>query len=351
MCRAQLLWIAVVAALAACSAGPAAAPADGADATAGSATIRVGEGLRATLVTDALQGPTQMTVGPDGRLWVAQLAGAEGAGEGQVVAVDAAGDVQVMLTDLDKPTGLAWLDGAWWIQTPDAVLRAEGTPPGEPAAVVDGLPSNGRSNGTLTPTPDGTLLFATSGRERDGGGVDDSGVLWELDPGAASDPAPVATGLKNAYAHAVVDGELWSTEIAEPIGGVAAPDELVRIRPGADHGWPACVGDRTPVAAYGGDDGSCADTVRPAATFGAGATPTSVVRDPFGDGLLVALWVAGDVVAVPRTDPTITAPPTPSEVVVDGLRRPQHLLVDGDGLLVSDHAAGEIWRVAVDGAG
>jgi glucose/arabinose dehydrogenase len=302
-------------------------------------------GLRVERVVTDLAGPTQMTFGPDGRLWVAQLSDGENERRGQVLAIDLdSGDREVVISGLDKPTGIAWLGGDLWIATRDALLRARG--PGsrvaEPDAVLSDLPNNGRSNGTLTPTPDGLLLYETSGREREGGFVEGSGTLWELDPAQPDDPQPVATGLKNAYAHVFDrDGVLWSTEIAEPIGGSAAPDELNRIERGADYGWPACVGDRQPVAAFGGDRERCQDTVRPVTQFGPGTTATAVVMNPFAAGeLIVTLWVAGQVVSV---DADGAREPRP---FLEGLPHPQSLLVDGDTLLVSDHEQGAIYRVS-----
>lgn len=301
------------------------------------------ERLAIQRVATGLDGPTQMIAGPDGRLWVAQLAGGENAGRGQVVAVDVASGAQdVLVDDLDKPTGLAWLDTSLWIATPTALLRADGQPPGRPEPAVTGLPNNGRSNGTLTLTPGGALLYETSGRERDGAAVDGSGALWVLDPRRPDTRAQVASGLKNAYAHVYDDrGQLWATEVAEPIGGVAAPDELNQIVLGGDYGWPACVGRQVPVEAFGGDDGRCARTRAPLLTFDEiGATPTSIVVSPFDDGhFVVALWNVGRVVTV------ATDGDAPPEDLVTGLTRPQHLLVDGDTLLVSDHERGSIWRV------
>lgn len=299
--------------------------------------------LRAEPVVSGLDGPTQMTFGPDDRLWIAQLNGGENERQGQVVAVDIdSGDRQVVLDGLDKPTGIAWLDGDLWIATRTALLRADGLPPGEPEMVLDDLPNNGRSQGTLTPTPDATLLFETSGRERRGGGaVEGSGTLWELDPTRPDAPRPVATGLKNAYAHVFDDdGVLWTTEIAEPVGGVAAPDELNRVEHGADYGWPACVGDRQPIASFGGDRERCARTVAPVTEFGPGVTATSVVVDPFVDAaFVVALWNAGQVVSVAADG---AGDPRP---LISGLPHPQHLLVDGDDLLVSDHQQGAVHRI------
>lgn len=289
-----------------------------------------------------LVGPTQMIDGPDGRLWVAQLNGPEGAGVGQVVAVDPdSGAREVLVDGLATPTGIAWLDGGLWISTPTALLRADGDPPGAPEVVLDGLPNNGRSAGTLTVTPDGALLFETSGRERDGAAVDRSGVLWRLDPTTPDRPVPLATGFKNAYAHVVgPGGDLWSTEVAEPVGGVRAADELNRVTVGADHGWPACVGDRTPVPAFGGDAATCRSTVAPVALFAPGATPTAVVRSPFDpQDFVVALWNVGRVVTVPADGGAPEAP------LLTGIANPQHLLVAGDALLVSDHETGTVLRV------
>jgi glucose/arabinose dehydrogenase len=152
----------------------------------------------------------------------------------------------------------------------------------------------------------------------------------------------VATGLKNAYAHVFdSDGALWTTEIAESIGDREAPDELNRVERGADYGWPACVGDRQPVASFGGDGERCQGTVRPVAEFGPSATATSIVVNPFADGeLIVTLWVTGQVVSV-EADGSSTP-----ELFIEGLPRPQSLLVDGDTLLVADHQQGAIYRVS-----
>lgn len=331
--------------LAACTAGGVGdGSAAGGDATARATPAVVAHDTRLGVErhVTGLVGPTQMITGPDGRLWVAQLGGPENAGDGQVVAVDPpSGDVEVLVDGLQKPTGIAWLDGGLWIATPTQLLRADGQPPGAPVTVLEGLANNGRSNGTLTVTPDGLLLYETSGRERDGGAVDGSGALWLLDPAEPDRPRQLASGLKNAYAHVYDrDGQLWSTEVAEPLGGVMAPDEVNRIDDGGDYGWPACVGDRLPVSAFGGDRERCGMTERPHVTFDPGVTPTSIVVSPFdADRVIVALWNTDRVVTVGMPEGG------DSELLLSGFRHPQHLLVDDDALLVSDHATGTIWQV------
>lgn len=344
----RFLILALSSLLAACAVIAGRGSADPGDQSSGDASevvAAVDDRLSVERHVTGLVGPTQMIAGPDGRLWVAQLGGPENAGDGQVVAVDPpSGDVAVLLEGLEKPTGIAWLDGSLWIATPTRLLRADGQPPGPPVVVLDGLPNNGRSQGTLTVTPDGLLLYETSGRERDGGPVDGSGSLWLLDPQQPDRPTRLASGLKNAYAQVHdADGRLWATEVAEPIGGVAAPDEVNRIDAGGDYGWPACVGDRMAVNSFGGDPERCGRTARPHATFEPGATPTSIVVSPFDEErLVVALWTTDRVVTVPLEDGG------PSEPLLTGFGHPQHLLVDGDALLVSDHATGTIWRVHAD---
>jgi glucose/arabinose dehydrogenase len=76
------------------------------------------------------------------------------------------------------------------------------------------------------------------------------------------------------------------------------------------------------------------------------STPASVAISPFAsDTLLVALWVAGEVVQVPITyvDDNAAGDPEP---FLSGVDQPQHLLVAPNGSLwVSDYAGGHIYRV------
>lgn len=299
-------------------------------------------------VVAGLERPTQMVVGPDGRLWAAQLAGAEGAGEGEIVAVDPdAGTLDVLADGLDKPTGLALLDGAVWIQQRRSLLRAplretaSGVSVGAPEVLLDGLPFNGRSEGTLTVTPQGTLLYETSGARSGADVVADSGRLWELDPHAPDSPRVVATGLKNAYAHTVLDdGSIVVTDVLEPLPGVEPDDEVNRLTaPGGDFGWPRCTGDNEPVTQLGATGQDCAGAMAPVARLGPGATPTAVVVAPWdSQSLLVARWNVGDVVRVPLSG-------GPPRTVLDLPGRPQHLLVQDDAVLVSDHQQGVVHRL------
>lgn len=322
---------------------------------------RLPSGFVDEIVVRGLSGPTQVTLGPDGRLWVAQLDGGEEDGTGQVLAIDlddegGAGTPQVVVEDLQKPTGLAFAGDALWVQTERSLLRAPLDEEGEPGPlepVLEGLPYNGRSEGTLTVTPDDDVLFETSGRREGDRGQAGSGTLQvQVGDAPESPPTLVAGGLKNAYAHVFdADGRLWTTDIGEPLarGADSPPEELNLVREGADYGWPLCEGDRQPAAALDVPDGACDGTLGPVATFPPTSTPTGLVASPFDDDvLLVALWVTGDVVAVDITDPE--AGPVEPEPFASGYENPQHLLDASDGtLLLTEFTTGTVHRISRTG--
>ncbi|MEL6983226.1 MAG: glucose sorbosone dehydrogenase, partial [Actinomycetota bacterium] len=313
---------------------------DGAPPVAG---IEVPDGFEVVEIVTGLNGPTQLNRLPDGRLLVAELNGGEKDGDGRVLAIEpgvepaiGAADgatVEVLADGLLTPTGVAAVGGELWIMEQRALSRGP-LDGGARTTVLADLPFNGRSETTLTATDQGTVLYGTSGSSigADGRPQADSGILWELDPDG--EPIALSAGFKNAYAHVVDgDGQLWVTEVSDGrFDGERAPDELVAVTPGVDHGWPRCIGDRTPVVEFGADAGECEPGPPSQALFAPGATPTSVVVSPWdADQLLVALWVEQRVVAVPTA--TEGRPQEPADVVT-GEFRPQHLLVDGDRLLI-----------------
>lgn len=308
-------------------------------------TPRLPDGYRAEAVVTDLRGPTQMTFGPDGRFYVAQLAGGENSGTGEVLRVDlATGEQETLLRNLYKPTGLAVTETELWVMAGNRLLRAPltETGAGRPEAVLRDLPNNGRSEGTLTLTPDGGLLYETSGALGPNGPQAGSGALWRLDPADPKNPEPLATGLKGAYAHTFrPDGTLYTTEIGDDfVNGGPPPDELNVVTAGADYGWPRCYGRALPALNNGGTEALCAETEKPLALFARNATPTSVALSPFGpDELMVALWATSQIVRVDAGTGGVTP-------FLTGVQLPQHLLVDGDTLLVSGFAAGTVYRIS-----
>lgn len=295
-------------------------------------------------VIQGLRSPTQFTFAPDGRLYVAQLAGAENGGRGQVVRVDlATGDQEVLLSNLYKPTGLAVTDTDLWVMAGNRLLRVplEGEGVGASEAVLRDLPNNGRSEGTLTLTPDGAILYETSGALSVRGAEPNSGVLWRLELDDPRNPVPLAKGLKGAYAHAFAeDGTLYTTEIGDDwMNGSPPPDELNIVEAGADYGWPKCYGRRLPARNTGGTPEFCQTTHAPLALFAPDATPTGVTVSPFGGEVLVALWLENRVISVDPNSGEVTP-------LVTDMPLPQHLVTQGDSVYLSSFAEGVIYRLS-----
>lgn len=314
-------------------------------------------GYTAEIVAQDLQNPTQMILGPDGRLWLAQLAGGENEGNGQIIALDLqTGAREQLLENLQKPTGLAVLQGALWIATEHDLLRAvlnENNRPAPPQVVLADLPYNGRSNGTLTPTPGGKLLYETSGRRQGNQAAPGAGILWQLDPADPGNPRPLASGLKGAYAHTFdEDGRLWVTEIGDGrvtgagIDDGPPPEEINLVVEGADFGWPQCFGFQEPALNHDGTVEKCRATRPPVVLFEPHTTPTSLIPSPWQDNtLLVALWNGTAVMAVTFTiqGDNATAESVP---FITGFKNPQHLLVMPDNtLLISDYGSGTLYRL------
>jgi|GEM_PF-564977 len=320
------------------------------------AGLTLPDDYEASVIAHGLRGPTQMILGPDQRLWVAQLAGEENAGQGQVVAVSlATGEQQVLLEHLFKPTGIAILADALWIAAGRDLLRAALSATGEIGPVetmLKDLPFNTRSEGTLTVSPAGRLIFETSGQRSGNQAIEGSAQLWELDPADPTHPRPIAIGLKNAYGHTFdAAGRLWITDVHDDrVNDEAPPDELNLWVEGADFGWPPCFGQQQPALNYGGTAESCATTRAPVVLFPPHSTPTSVVASPWEENtLLVALWAPPEqtIVRVPYAlvDDNAVGQVEP---FVSGMENPQHLLLLSDGsLLVSDFSAGVIYRLTL----
>ncbi len=314
--------------------------------------VTAAPGFRVASIASGFSSPTQLHArgsAEDGWL-LAQLNGDEDAATGQVLALDPDFGVdRVLIGGLAKPTGVAVTgtgpDRTIWVMEERRLSRVSDSRVVEAATelaaaaldvVADDLPYNGRSEGTLTVTPDGDLLYNTSGRREGDRAAAGSAALLRVDAGGESEV--VASGFKHAYAHVFdADGTLWVTEIADgSYDGTPAVGEVVAVRPGADHGWPRCVDDNRPVVEFGGTEALCAAPPGSLTLFGEGATPTSIVVAPWDDEtLLVALWGDETVVAIDRRTGERT-------VVVSGLDRPQHLTVDRDRVLVVEHGAGRI---------
>ena len=294
------------------------------------------------VLVDGLSGPTQIAHDGRGGYVVAELNGGEREGAGRVLrfgSFDA--EPEVLVDELATPTGVAVDGDLLWIMERRRLTVGPLDGATDREVVLDDLPFNGRSEGTISPVPGGGILYDTSGATRDGELIAGSGTLWFLsDPDA--EPEPFAAGFKHAYAHTPAGDDRWFvTEISDgTFDGAPPPDELVIAAEGDDFGFPRCIGDSTPVTEFGATATDCAEAPGSHALLPARSTPTGVAIAPWNPELvLIALWTEGRIVAVP-TSPG--GSPHASVTVVDGLGNPQHLLVDGDRMLVTDHGGGRV---------
>ncbi len=307
------------------------------------AGVTVPDGFEIGTVVADLVGPTQISPDGAGGYVVADLDGAEGAGTGRVLRYRelATGEAEVLVDGLLTPTGVTVDGDLLWIMEQRRLTVGPLADPTDRTVVLDDLPYNGRSEGTISAVPAGGILFDTSGA-RDGDRlVEGSGTLWYL-AGPDAEPEPFATGFKHAYAHAPIgDGRWFVTEISDGVLNGGAPvDELVVASAGDDFGYPRCIGDGEPVIAFGATTAECDLAPASHALLGRRSTPTSVALAPWDETtVLVARWSTGDVVGVPVAGSTRPHEP---EVVIDGIDHPQHLLADGDRLLITDHTGGRI---------
>ncbi len=344
------------------------------------ASAEESEQLDLEVLVEGLEGPTQISPHPDGGFLLAELGpGGEGEPTGRIsrINLDGPDDREVLVDGINTPTGVTAAGDLLWIMEPDRLLVAP-LDGGEPEVVFADMPNNGRSNGTITTLADGTIVFDTAGRRSGNEPAEHSGILWALSPddrdrlGWAHDsfpqnPSPVPDGeipedpgqpteegpygrilldgMKHAYAVAEFpDGRLAVTEMSDgTYDGEGAPDEVLVITPDPQGilrgGWPRCIGNRQPVQEYDGSAEQCEATVPSRAVFDVAATPTGVAIAPWDpELLLVTNWTLGIIQGV-DLDPI---PPVDAEPLLEGLNQPQHLLADGDRVLVTVHGDGQI---------
>jgi glucose/arabinose dehydrogenase len=360
--RAPVIAVAVTAVallVAGCGGSEPATPgARGAGGDRSGSTVEARPEPEVEVMATGFDGPTQISEGPGGTLLVAQLAGDEDAATGQVVVFDErTGERRVVLEELSVPTGALLLDDVLWVMVRRGLLRAswpEGADrPGPTEVVLEDLPSNGRSEGALTPTGDGRFLYETSGSLVHGEVEPGGGTLWVFDPTSGTS-TQLASGLKNAYAQALTpDGRVLTSDVGDsrtdppvdelnllgpvPATGASSPGAL-------DAGWPECRGDES-----SDTDAACEGTVEPMAILPVGSTPTGLAV--VGEEVWVALFTEGRIVAVP-----LEASGEPSTIedlttVLDGLDGPHTLLARPDGeVWVSEHGTGRILALLPDAA-
>jgi glucose/arabinose dehydrogenase len=337
--------------------------------------LSVPPGFKVTYYANGLPGVRFMVVGPDKMLYVSQPR------SGRIIRLpDRNGDgiadsVEVVVTGLHNPHGLAFHKGALYVANTDGVVRvplgANGLAAGAPEYVNRYEGGSGHTSRTIVFGADSAMYVSVGSS---------CNICVEKNPERAtvlrfnedgSGKRIFASGLRNAVGLAVnpVTKAIWVTQNErddlKPSHEDLPPEEINILTDGGDYGWPYCYGTRIPNPEYN-DAARCAKTIPPAIPLQAHSAPlgltfltraTKLPADYRGD-LLVAYhgsWnrnvpTGAKVVRIRVKDNQpvsvedfITGWQTP-----DGKRwgRPVDVAVAADGaVLISDDSGGAIYRV------
>ncbi|MFZ5534511.1 MAG: PQQ-dependent sugar dehydrogenase [Pseudomonadota bacterium] len=392
-------------------------------------------GWCAQVFADGLGAARHLAIGPEGTVYV-MTDGPARTFAASFPAVDGRGPI-IALQDLNGDgqadagfrfgeaggTGLALIDNTLFVGEDRRILRypldrQSGRPIGPPVILVSGFPDQ-RQHAAKSIALDnrGSRLFVNVGApsnacqrtDRRPGSPgrdpcperDVQAGIWRYDATRTGQRHPAdgtaqARGVRHAVAlawrktdemlYAVQHGRdqlsgLWPDRYDAKVNAENPAEELLRLTPGSDFGWPYCyfdlaAGRRVLAPEYGGDGkrvGRCAEYSRPVLALPAHTAPNALVFDdderlppPYRGGALIALhgsWnraplpQAGYAIEFVSITPNGTA--ASSRPFVRGFAghdpirdpgaaryRPSGLTIGPDGAVyVSDSRQGRIWRL------
>lgn len=283
--------------------------------------------------------------------------------------------IEVLLTGLNEPSGLAFHNGFLYVAENNRISRYPYTsnptgPPtlGAPERLAD-LPSDGEHfTRTVTFGPDGKMYIAAGSSSNTGPETDSrrAAVSRYNDDGTGS--SIFASGLRNTVGltwHPVT-AELWGVDNGrDNLGDDIPPDEVNIIRQGNDYGWPYAYGDRIPDPAYN-DAARAANTTPPTIQIQAHSAPLGLcfyTGNGFGPGYANNLFITYHgswnrsvptgykVVRFVMTGATFQTPGAQQDFITGWLTpggavgRPVAIIQGGDGALyISDDKAGAVYK-------
>lgn len=318
--------------------------------------INVPNGFNVTYVGRVEGSPTSITFGPDGLLYIAIQ-------EGNILTMDSSGNSSVYATGFNTPTGIAFRPGTSLLYVASRVLNENVNGEAQISIanggqVVGGLPccytffhaANGIAFGSDGFGYVGVGARADHGEILDGPNAGTQDVLHPLeasilrfnpDTGALE---TYAKGLRNAYDVAWdANGQLWATENQPDFD---PPEEVHRIVPGGEHGYPwySCDTCFSPPADV--------ELVPPVYTFAPSSSPTGITAytanqfpSNYYNNKFVTLWSAFH--GAQKVMRLADGPPTN---FATGFAAPIDVIVGPEGsMYVADWATGIIFRISYTG--
>jgi glucose/arabinose dehydrogenase len=326
--------------------------------------LYVPSGFSVRVFGEGLNDVRFLAVGPDGVVYATLSA------SGRIVClVDANGDgvadsVGTVISGLDNPSGIAFRGDTLYFSEETEVKRLDPNAM-TPVTVVTGLPSGGHTTRTFAFGPDNVLYVAVgSSCNVCGDALPRAAVTrYNLD---GSNRHTFATGLRNSVGLAFhpTSGALWANNNdRDYLGDDLPPERLNILQDGKWYGWPQCYMPGKQNPEYPGAD--CSGVEPPALTVQAHSAPLGIA---FYTGTMFPAEYHGDAfmtlhgswnrsvptgaklvrVRVENDQPVALEDFVSGWQLANGSRwgRPVAVIVAADGaLLVSDDAAGRIWRV------
>lgn len=299
--------------------------------------------------------PTSITFGPDGLLYIAQQ-------QGNIFKMNSSGNVSTHATGFSMPTGIAFRPG-----TSDLYVSDRPNTAGVGGEAQVSIVGRGQLFGNLpccytafhsaqgiTFGPDGFGYVGVGARADHGEILDGSGRQDERHPLEAAilrfnpdtgEHTVYARGLRNPYDHTWDgNGQMWATDNTPDFD---PPEELHRVVPGGEHGYPWYDCD----VCFSPPPG--VEVLPPNVTFPSSSSPTGItayLADQFPgyyNSLFVTLWTAFPFAQkVVHVGPGGTAPTN----FATGFASPIDVTVGPDGsLFVADWATGIIFKISYTG--
>ncbi len=325
------------------------------------------------------------------RGWIMALAHGSGGGEKKETNLitllrDTNRDGQVdekhdLLTRLDSPFGVAWVDNTLYVASASAVLaypyelgQNQITAQPQVLTPLPGGPLNHHWTKDLALSPDGQMLYVSVGSNSNAGenGLESEkgrAAIWQVDrrTGAAK---VFASGLRNpnGLTFHPESGELWAViNERDELGPNLVPDYMTSVKEGAFYGWPwSYYGQHVDARVYPPRPEMVEKAIAPdyalsshVAALGLTFTIGTAMPQAYANGAFIGehgSWNRNSfngykVVYVPFEN---GKPSGKAQDVVTGFiqgdqarGRPVGVGIDGTGaLLVADDAGNTVWRVA-----
>ena len=310
----------------------------GASALQPAPALQVPNGFVAELYATGLERPTALAFGPDGLLYATQE-------NGRIVAIGRGSTRPRLLAGgFDTPLGLTWVGSTLYVSAQGYVSRLEvrAKKVVSQRRIVTRLPFDRHQQDTIVLGPD-NRLYLGSGATCD--------VCREKDPRSGailsfrrdgSDLRIVARGLRNPFGLVFDGSTLYVSDNArDDLGDDEPAETIVRVRAGADYGWPRCWASWRLRKLQG----SCR-----------GVTPPVAYLEPHSSANTLALWRGTLIVAEwgqylserwGRKLVRVDVRSGRSSTFAHGFEHPLGLAVEptGGGLLAGDWGRGVIYRI------